>query len=473
MSNQFSKQTRRQFLKASAMAAAATVVVASEAKSAFLLSSLPQRFSANDVPESEHFALGVASGDVTSEHVILWSFYDGIYPLKAVVWQSNSGSPENPLFWVEAKRGEGGYIHLDISGLTPGQRYQFAFIEIDFNRKPIGRSRVGRFKLAPGANDLLPLTIGGVSCTFNLFQPTILEHAGARDDLDFFMLLGDTTYNDGCEDLSQFRNRWASNLEKDGYLALRSSTSVYATLDDHEIHNNFDPETVEPDVLQAAKQAFFDHQPLRRSEEDPGRIWRRFRWGRTAEIFVLDCRTERLPSTKNTDEAQYISPAQMRWLKEALSESDAVFKIIMNSVPIAEIPFWSDSDRWEGYPAQRTELLSFIDNANIPGVLWVSGDLHFASVGRLAKKGLGSTQREVLVGPGAQVPNYACLPLNLSSQYEWASARNNYVVFHFDPINSEVELVYHAGSDDPRKIRVGDITELYRTTLYLGKQGQA
>jgi alkaline phosphatase D len=469
MNQEKSKQTRREFLKTSALAAAGTVVVASEAKAAFLYSNLPKRFSANDVPESDKFGLGVASGDVTAERALLWTYYEGIYPLKAVIWQHGESTPNTPLFWVDAKRGDSGYVHLDVTGLTPGERYQYAFVEVDFAQKPLARSSVGRFRMAPRANDLLPLTIGGVSCTFNLFEPTILEHAGARNDLDFFMLLGDTTYNDGCDDLTQFRENWAHNLSKEGYLSLRKSTSVIATLDDHEIHNNFDPETVEPQLLQDAKQAFFEHQPVRRSNEDSGRIWRKIRWGRTAEIFVLDCRTERLPSTRESASAQYISPKQMQWLKKSLSESDAVFKIIMNSVPIATLPFSSDADRWEGYPAQREELLEFIENARIPGILWVSGDLHFASVGRVAKEGLGSTQNEVLVGPGAQIPNYLCLPLNFNSQYEWASARNNYVVFHFDPNKSEVELVYHAGSDDPRKTRLGDICEIHRTKLKLGK----
>ena len=69
----------------------------------------------------------------------------------------------------------------------------------------------------------------------------------------------------------------------------------------------------------------------------PDRIWRSFRWGHSAEVFVLDCRGERRPSTRSvnpTRESVYISRAQMDWLKAGLRASPAVFKFIVNSVPI-------------------------------------------------------------------------------------------------------------------------------------------
>ena len=160
----------------------------------------------------------------------------------------------------------------------------------------------------------------------------------------------------------------------------------------------------------------------------------------------------------------------MNWLKEGLKSSDAAFKIIMNSVPITAFPYFSGKDTWIGYPAQRDELLKFIDHYNIPGILWISGDLHFASVGKVSKEGPGSTQQEILAGPGAQIPDYLCLPLNMNSQFEWVSARNNYITVHFDPHKMDVELVYQGGAEDPEETQFDKIAEIYRTKFNLGKK---
>ena len=132
----------------------------------------------------------------------------------------------------------------------------------------------------------------------NSFEPVVLEHASKRSDIDAFMFLGDTSYNDSVKSLHGYRDRWATNLRKKGYKDLRAKTSIIATLDDHEITDNFDPETIEPERLNAAMQAFFDHLPIRRLKQSKARVWRKLKWGATAEIFVLDCRTERRPSTR-------------------------------------------------------------------------------------------------------------------------------------------------------------------------------
>lgn len=165
-------------------------------------------------------------------------------------------------------------------------------------------------------------------------------------------------------------------------------------------------------------------------------------------MFVLDCRSERRPSTRDDDDAQYISPAQMDWLKAGLLESRAVFKIIVNSVPISNFPALLDlahNDRWEGYAAQRTEILTHIDEHEIQGVLWVAGDFHLASIGRVSMSGPGSHATEILVGPGAQVPNPLVLTL-AAPQFEWASGVNNYATLRLDPSAREITVTYFSGS---------------------------
>jgi alkaline phosphatase D len=171
------------------------------------------------------------------------------------------------------------------------------------------------------------------------------------------------------------------------------------------------------------------------------------RWGKTLELFVLDGRGERRPSTRNSPAAEYLSRAQLDWLKRGLLESDAVFKLIMNSVPISDFPHLFDVltvDRWEGYPAQREELLGFIDEMAIDGVVWVAGDFHLASMGRVAASGAGSTQLEVLVGPGGQNGNVLAGTLG-PPQFDWSSRENNYTELALDPERRTVDVRYHDG----------------------------
>lgn len=64
-----------------------------------------------------------------------------------------------------------------------------------------------------------------------------------------------------------------------------------------------------------------------------------------------------------------------------------------------------------------------------------------ASVGRVSTSGAGSTQTEILVGPGAQVPN----PLVLSArapQFDWSSGSSNVTQLDLDPQAGTIRCVW-------------------------------
>ena len=152
----------------------------------------------------------------------------------------------------------------------------------------------------------------------------------------------------------------------------------------------------------------------------------------------------------------------MAWLKDGLRRSDAKFKLLMNSVPISDFPGFFDvapEDRWEGYPAQREEILRFIDDEGIGGVLWVAGDFHLASVQRVSVGGAGQGQNEILVGPGAQVGNPLAIGLSLREQFDWSSTRNNYTIISLDPVAETISLEY-MGAD-----ALGNPESLHTQTL--------
>ncbi len=382
--------------------------------------------------ESNAFPLGVTSGDVADGRIIVQTRYTGAAPLGLRVW-SDTKRLELPMTPDDA-----GFVHTDVEGLDPDTPYSYAFVELDTQER---RSPIGRFRSALAEADAKPIVLGAVSCTSTGRDLSALQHASARDDLNAFLFLGDTAYCDGASSLQEYRVKWQGSLGRPLYQALRKNVPVIATWDDHEVDNDWNPELTGMAKLQNARASFFEHLPIRRSAVAPERVWRSIRFGKTAEVFVLDSRSERKPSSIPTMMQQYISPEQLAWLKLALVSSPCTFKVLMNSVPISQFPFSGfNVDSWHGYAQQRRELLEYID-ANVEGVLWVSGDHHFASIGRVSPSGPGSRQLETLAGPGAQSSSILWRSVT-GSQWDFASDENNYLAIHLDPSTREARLVF-------------------------------
>jgi alkaline phosphatase D len=70
-----------------------------------------------------------------------------------------------------------------------------------------------------------------------------------------------------------------------------------------------------------------------------------------------------------------LGPVQKQAFKDAIQGSDATYKVIVNEYPIFQ--FWAlPYDRWEGFAAERAELLDFIRNQVSGKVLFVTADTH-------------------------------------------------------------------------------------------------
>lgn len=409
------------------------------ASSAVGLASSCRGILANTPPTNPLFPLEVAAGDVTHDSALLWTRYTGEQSLIVKVWE-DTGLPGIIPMEQKVDVTPAGIVRADITGLEAGKVYRYAFTEKDGSRE-LSTSGAGRFRAALGPTDLSPVRFGALSCIEQHHDLDTLLRAGEREDVDAFFLLGDTVYADAARDLGQYRDIWRGALAAPGHRALRQSTSLITTWDDHEFDNNWGGDIISAERFDAGAQAFFEHQPARRDEKHPRRVWRSLKWGLTAEVFALDGRGER-----NRAAGQYMSTDQMEWLKAGLLESPCAFKVILNSVPIGNYggaiyaPF--ASDRWEGFPNQRDEILSHVERHDIRGVLWVAGDFHLACMGRISMAGPGRQAVEVLVGPGAQdanpIPSYPGFP-----QFDWASGVNNYTTLDLDPRTMEVGVRYH------------------------------
>lgn len=399
------------------------------------LAGLAGTVAAGCAPDlSGAFPLGVAAGDADAHGALLWTRYARFDPLQLRVWPENGDDGralELPAPVVD------GFAMVEVDQLSPGTWHRYGFVSETGEESPLGRFRTA---LAPGA--LERITIAATSCIKAGHSYAALGRAAERTDLDAFVFLGDAVYTDGASSLADFRDKWEDGLKGADYRALRGSTSLVALWDDHEVRNNWEGDSVDPTLLSNARRAFLEHQPVRRDEANPLRYWRSLKWGRTAELFVLDGRSER-----NRARGEYLSPEQLDWLVKGVQESEATFKLVLNAVPIGTFdsafftPF--NDDNWQGFPVQRAALLEGIE-AGTSGVIVVSGDFHLGCFGRIAKTGPGARTFEALVGPGANAPN----PLPTyprGDPWEWSSAMMNYTSFELDPHTRQATVRFHAG----------------------------
>ena len=105
------------------------------------------------------------------------------------------------------------------------------------------------------------------------------------------------------------------------------------------------------------------------------------------EIFLLDDRSWRDPDEwpQGPDKAMY-GAKQMAWLKRALFASRAPFKLVAGGSQFFNGV--SKYETWAKYPAEQKDLLDFLAQQRVPGVIFLSGDRHFSEGLRIERPGL-------------------------------------------------------------------------------------
>lgn len=408
---------------------------------------VPQRFDAAAIPEDAvAFDIGIQSGSAHAEDVLLWTHIADSFDKTLYVWRDSDTEGEIVLVHATAvSPGPAGYTHVRVEGLAPCTWYRYAFFSGEASSGFTGRSPIGRFKTAHAEGSLDVVRVAATSCTSGSYQPWTALQWMAGLEVDLFVNLGDQSYNDDAETLAEYRAEWRRTLNDPGYRAVHARFSHLSTWDDHEVTNNWNPETISDARRMHATNAYFETLAVDRGPEN--RLWHSYRWGDTVEFFVTDNRGERRPSTRTRADAQYISPAQMEWLQNGLLDSDAHFKVVFSSVPITNMPsVWdlSPEDRWEGYAADRNRLLDFITGNDIENVWFFGGDFHIGFVGRVEPSGPRSRIWEIAVGPGGNGPNPLALSLS-APQFPFKTDGFGTAFgtwFEFDPVRDAVRVVF-------------------------------
>jgi len=368
-----------------------------------------------NVFRSNGLDMGCAVGDVTPHEAVVWVKTEGPQDVKILyttdpLW---TATQETLLISTSAERDF--TAHIPLANLTPQTRYLYRMLVPGKKRGPICE-----FVTAPLPNDpvLVTFVIGGD--TRHSFLPFSIMDFMRSAQPDFFIYLGDTIYADKESTAMTLPDYWAKYEEnRDGFAQrLLASTSLLVMWDDHEVDSDF---TMTHRRVSIGRQAFLDYWPIRLSPQDPFRLYRSFKWGKGVEVFLLDCRQYRDPETKTM-----IGLEQKQWLLQQLAASSATFKFLVSSVPFSD----PRDDKWGEYPGERDEILKYIQENKIPGVIFLAGDVHHAAVSRMPHD---PAVREFIFGPLAAPMNYKISRLEPRFEF-FHEASQNYgkVTVHLD-----------------------------------------
>ena len=104
-----------------------------------------------------------------------------------------------------------------------------------------------------------------------------------------------------------------------------------------------------------------------------------------ADFFLLDGRYHRdADAARGLVGKTMLGAAQLRWLKNALLASTANFKIIVSgSQVLRNVP--ARIEGWSNFPEERRELLDWLADNRVAGVMFLSGDRHHTVLTKMAR----------------------------------------------------------------------------------------
>ena len=221
-------------------------------------------------------------------------------------------------------------------------------------------------------------------------QPIWDTIAAAEPQL--FLHLGDSVYSD-TEDMDRRRADFAKAAAVPEFARFRERVPILATWDDHDYGAN-DGGADYPKKDEAAEifLDFFDvpADSPRRSRPGVYGVEVFGPPGRRVQILLLDGRSFRSPLTRDPSphrryrprldpQATLLGEAQWKWLEEQLRQP-AELRLIVSGIQV--LGYAAGFESWKNLPHEQERLFAAIRDAEADGVLFLSGDSHFAQLKR-------------------------------------------------------------------------------------------
>lgn len=307
-------------------------------------------------------------------------------------------------------------LHWKIEGLAADTRYRYRILAGD---RPLAAAKEQVLRTAPAVNRSSQVRLAISSCAREDAGSRAVWKRMAEEKVDAVILIGDTPYIDST-DLAIQTRRHQEFAAVPEYQELLRSRPCWWTWDDHDFGGN-DTCGLLPGK-ENSRLAYTRYRPQASFGDGQEGIYTCFRYG-PVEVFMLDARWFSMTA------ASYASPTkptllgqkQWQWLQEKLLASTAPFKLLACGM------IWDDKenkelDDWGTYVHERKALEKFIGDHQIPGVIYIGGDIHASRVLKYP------TQKTV----GYDLIQFIASPIHSST----IAALN---VYHPDLVRSAVE----------------------------------
>ncbi len=252
--------------------------------------------------------------------------------------------------------------------------------------------------------------IGFGSCAEGGKEQTIWEAVLAAKP-ELFLFLGDNVYGD-TRDMADLRARYAQLARQPGFIKLRETTPIAVTWDDHD----FGEDDAGGDYPQkeASRQIFLDFwgEPADSPRRARDGVYASYVFGppgKRVQVILLDLRYNRTPLVRqepgarnyrtwalarykkglevpgpyarNPDpRATMLGEPQWQWLERQL-ETPADVRLIGSSLQVlADFPGW---EGWSLFARDQQRLIELIRRKRASGVVFLSGDMHYAELSKL------------------------------------------------------------------------------------------
>jgi len=379
------------------------------------------------------FPQGVASGMPSQQAITLWSRLEGFSRDRFVNLEVARDPGFRKVVARRKLRARAGRDHtietrLRTKALKPGREYFYRF------ETRTGSSPVGRFRTLRPADSREPFRTVFFSCQDYQAGFYNAHRAIAAEDADLVVCLGDYIYertfyegprrdtlganSDGeVQTLPEYRSKYRLYKADPDLQAMHAAHPFVGIWDDHEVEDNY-AKGVPGDAAgdrrgpfeqrrRAAYDAYYEYMPFMPVTGDPEKghdLYRRLPLGANAELFLLDERQYRddqpcddqffVPCSEAESEPRtFLGRTQLEWLKRGLRNSGATWRLVGNQLMIMSFELAQGAqitkDSWDGYGAERSELMSYIASMGIPNVSFLTGDIHTFFAGDVGIDGRG------------------------------------------------------------------------------------
>ncbi|MCS6933952.1 MAG: alkaline phosphatase family protein [Chitinophagales bacterium] len=230
-------------------------------------------------------------------------------------------------------------------------------------------------------------------------HPQYIWYKVAEQAPDIFIFCGDNIYGD-TYDMQLLRQKYDMLGNKPGYRTLKKNTRIIATWDDHDYGKN--DAGKEYRMKAESKKEFlrFFEEPDTSSRWSHEGIYHSYFFGETGkllQIIVLDTRTFRdklLRVRADTDckgpyaktpgkHKTFLGEEQWAWLEKELSKPADLRIIVSSTQFLVEFNGW---EAWINMPHERERMMQLIEKTRANGVIFISGDVHYAELSRLKRQ---------------------------------------------------------------------------------------